>query len=397
MRLGFFYHTPMRQTANGQLLTAGYLGVFLDSLAPHVERLLCFMYPARTDADMTECDYALQHDNIAWINIGAKQSAWKMSLFPQSYTRHLHAHLHEIDALLIRAPSPLAPALGQAVDASTPTILLLVGDYLSGIDDLSQRSLRRELIRLWARWNTFQQDRLAQHSLTFVNSQSLYDQYHGTLPDLYLTRTTTLSTSDFYSRTDTCTGDVIRLLYTGRINHAKGLLELTQATLQLRQQGYPVVLDVVGWWEEGDTIMDEMQALAQESDDADALVYHGFKTVGAELFAYYKRADIYLIGSKSDFEGFPRSVWEAMAHSVPVVATQVGSIPHYLTDGEHALLVEPRNVSALVDATRRLIATPVLRQTLIANGYALARQNTLEIRSQELMSRIKTYVQGEPA
>ncbi len=42
-----------------------------------------------------------------------------------------------------------------------------------------------------------------------------------------------------------------------------------------------------------------------------------------------KKADIYVIASRSS-EGFPRTIWEAMAHCLPVVATKVGSIPAFI-------------------------------------------------------------------
>ena len=101
---------------------------------------------------------------------------------------------------------------------------------------------------------------------------------------------------------------------------------------------YDAYLDIVGWPVPGDPILEEVMGQAREMGLEGRVVYHGFKALGEELFAYYKKADIYVIASRSS-EGFPRTIWEAMAHCLPVVATKVGSIPAFIEGA--AELVEP--------------------------------------------------------
>ena len=109
----------------------------------------------------------------------------------------------QLDALLIRGPSPLLPAMAHAA-GNTPIALLLVGDSLAGIDDLPQPRWRKEAIRTWWYWNYRQQLAVAHKALTFVNSHKLYEQLQPDVPHLVETRTTTLSADDFYEREDTC-------------------------------------------------------------------------------------------------------------------------------------------------------------------------------------------------
>ena len=106
----------------------------------------------------------------------------------------------------------------------------------------------------------------------------------------------------------------------------------------------------------------------------------------------YRDAQIYIIASVSDFEGFPRTIWEAMANSCPVIATRVGSIPHYLEHERHALLIEPKDVEGIVEAVKRLLSDEALRQKLIRNGYALAQTNTLEIQTKRLVQILKEHI-----
>ena len=78
---------------------------------------------------------------------------------------------------------------------------------------------------------------------------------------------------------------------------------------------------------------------------------------------------------------------EAMSFAVPVVATRIGGIPEYVTDGECGLLIEP-TVGDLADKLERLLDDPALRARLgqqaqrrvrerytidqMAHGYAAA-------------------------
>jgi glycosyltransferase involved in cell wall biosynthesis len=269
-------------------------------------------------------------------------------------------------------------------------VLLLVGDYLAGIDDLPQPGWRRELIRAWALWNRWAQDQVARRSLTFVNSRKLYEELKAFVPALVETRTTTLSESDFFVREDTCAAPPYHLLYTGRMAAEKGLLDLVEAVALLVEQGEDVVLDLVGWPDRGDSVLEFLREQAVARGVADRIRYHGYKPTGPELFAFYRQADLFVIASRSSFEGFPRSIWEAMAHSLPVVATQVGSIPYFVAGA--ASLVPPGRPERLADAIRALLYNPSQRREQIQRGLALARTNTLEYQVGRVVSLIREYI-----
>ena len=159
--------------------------------------------------------------------LGLRGSTMGRTLGSGKFTSVFKKQSGDLDVLLIRGPSPLLPALARA--ASIPTALLLVGDYTSGVSDLPQPVWRKELIRIWAHWNKWAQTRIAKHSLTFVNSHKLFEELQGQVPILVETRTTTLSDDTFYERVDTCQNRPFRLLFVGRMDRSKGLLEMVRA------------------------------------------------------------------------------------------------------------------------------------------------------------------------
>jgi glycosyltransferase involved in cell wall biosynthesis len=73
-------------------------------------------------------------------------------------------------------------------------------------------------------------------------------------------------------------------------------------------------------------------------------------------------ADIFVLSSL--YEGMPNVLLEAMAASLPVVATSVGAVPEMITDGREGLMVPPGDPGALADALNRLSWSADLRQEM---------------------------------
>lgn len=384
LRLGFHYHTPA-QLRDGGIYIPSYLGRFVDGLAAYCDQVICFLHTPRSE-EVPLMDYRIQSPNVRWVNIGPHNSMPKRTLLAHRSLGPIRKHRQNLDALLIRGPTPLLPFVARAV-GSVPVALLIVGDYVEAAKESPQPWWRKTLIRLWAHWTKWAQMRVARHSLTFVNSHQLYEEFESVVSRLVETRTTTLNEEDFFEREDTCQSKPHHLLYTGRLVRSKGLLDMVEAVRLLVQQGEDVVLDLVGWFSEDESLWEEMQAVAMQKGIRECLAYHGCKTVGPELFQLYKEADLFLIASRAS-EGFPRVIWEAMAHSLPVVATSVGSIPIYLKNEHSALIVPPKDPEQLARAVERLIRSASIRKKLIRNGLSKARENTITKRSAELVSHI---------
>jgi len=379
MRLGFHYHVPAIQK-DGQIWMPGYLGRFVDSLAQHCDSIVCLLHTPRLEEEKL-MDYPLQSNNVSLVALGEHGSLPNRLLHVQNVMRQVRKTHDQMDALLIRGPTPLLPWVAKAA-GPVPISLLLVGDQLAGVDDLPQPGWRKEAIRQFWKWNTSQQLEIARNSLTFVNSHLLYKQLEGKVPRLVETRTTTLQESDFFVREDTCQQRPIHLLYTGRMDSAKGLLDMVTALSLLVNAGEDVILDLVGWPEKNSGILEEIRAQSQNEGVADRVIYHGYRPVGPELFEFYKQADIYVIASQSS-EGFPRTIWEAMANGLPVVATRVGSIPDFIEGS--AVLIEPKHQIELAQGISQIIYDPHLRKRNIEGGYSLSMENTIEIQSKKMV------------
>jgi glycosyltransferase involved in cell wall biosynthesis len=362
----------------------GFLGLFIDSIAPHFNQLVCFCH-SPLNHELGMMDYKIKSTNVILVDIGPHLGIPKRVLSALLNGGGMFNSPIPLDAFLVRASTPLLPFIYKKYKSKV--CLLLVSDAVEGLDNLGQPKWRLFLIKLWANWYQKTEDRIAEKVLTFVNSVKLYSKLEPKVKSLELIKTTTLREIDFFEREDTCQNKVIEFIYAGRITRNKGMFDILDALANIKKEGFEFRFNLVGIVDKGDSIIEDMEQRANTLGIGDSLIFHGYKPAGDELLAYYRRADIFIIASQGSSEGFPRTIWEAMASSLPVIATSVSSIPGYI--GSCAEIVEPLNVGQLTDGIRKVITNSDVRKLYIHKGMKLAKENTLEARAVELVDKLK--------
>ena len=393
MHLGFHYHIPVLEEVSGELKLPSYFACFIDSLASQVDCLTLFMH-SPTPADQVHCDTPIQADNVHLEPIGLHSRLPTRLINASRHVAPLRRRRADLDALLIRGPSPLLPHFAKAA-GTLPVALLLVGDYLSLAWRLDQPLWKKALIAVWSFWNLRQQDRIARTALTLVNSRDLLKRYRGLGVPAIETRTTTLSKTDLSFEAERPLHSPLRVLYSGRFDRTKGLFDILEAVRLLNTEGLETEFWLVGWSPVRDPTLEQLMEHATEGKIRHRVVNHGRKKVGPELLSVYRQADIFVIASQDNFEGFPRAIWEALGSSLPVIATSVGSIPLFLNDAQHALISPPREPLELVNRIKLLVDDRALRRRLTTQGFDLARDNTLDARAEDLADHLHSHIAGK--
>src|SRR3546814_2894631 len=88
---------------------------------------------------------------------------------------------------------------------------------------------------------------------------------------------------------------------------------------------------------------------------------------GEQVAPTYSESDVFVLPSL--IENQPMSILEAMAHRLPVIASNVGALATQVLDDETGLLVPPGDAAALADALERLCRDPELRRKLGDAGF----------------------------
>jgi L-malate glycosyltransferase len=118
----------------------------------------------------------------------------------------------------------------------------------------------------------------------------------------------------------------------------------------------------------------ELQALVREMNLVDHVHFAGGVT---DLREFLSSADIFVLPSRS--EGFSNAIVEAMALSLPVVATDVGGNAEAVEDGVSGFVVPSEDPAAMAVAIARLLEDPVRAKAMGEAGKALvAEKFTIE-------------------
>jgi glycosyltransferase involved in cell wall biosynthesis len=160
------------------------------------------------------------------------------------------------------------------------------------------------------------------------------------------------------------------ILAVGRLVEKKGFDQLVQACARLRDAGVAFRCLIVG---ERGAAQPAIEAAIAAQGLQPQVRLHGALTQD-ELRRLYAEARVFALPCQvmddGDRDGFPNVLAEAMAMGVPVVSTRISGIPELIDDGEHGLLVEPRDAAALAAALQRVLGDDGLRERLARGGRA---------------------------
>jgi len=113
----------------------------------------------------------------------------------------------------------------------------------------------------------------------------------------------------------------------------------------------------------------EYEDLSLQLGIEEQIVFQGYITDTEEIYKSYLSADIFILPSLT--EGLPRVIIEAMATSLPVIATSVGGIPELLDDTS---LVEAGDVDQLAQKIYQFTHSFELLESEAQRNYLHAKQ-----------------------
>jgi glycosyltransferase involved in cell wall biosynthesis len=162
--------------------------------------------------------------------------------------------------------------------------------------------------------------------------------------------------------------ETICLLNVGSNHPRKNIETVLQALYVLKEKGIPVHL-----LKSGAPFNAAQQTFINTHHLSDVITHVG-RTSKDTLIKLYNAADVLL--TPSLYEGFGMTVLEAMACGTPVIASNATSLPE--VTGDAAVVVQPLDVGAIVQAVCRIRNDPTFRRSLIEKGLARVQAFTWE-------------------
>lgn len=155
------------------------------------------------------------------------------------------------------------------------------------------------------------------------------------------------------------TGRSFVIGYIGRLVPLKSLETLLQALHLLISSGCDVALKIIGEGPE----RSKLENLANELKIAAHIEFLGFRE---DAVTYFHDFSVFVLPSIS--EGIPRCLMEAMAATVPVIASDIPGNRNLVSHGHTGLLFSVGNSQDLADKIRQMMDGPVAARNMAKNG-----------------------------
>ncbi len=160
----------------------------------------------------------------------------------------------------------------------------------------------------------------------------------------------------------------LRILYHGRVDRRKGVLDFIDALHSLDRPDLAWRASISGIGPD----LEAARALAAERGLAeDRLSFLGYVAYDAAP-EVYRAHDLF--ASPTYSEGFSNTILEAMASGLPVLSCRAVGVVDCLRDEENGLLVEPGDVAAQAAGLQRLLTDEALRTRLAEAALAECRR-----------------------
>lgn len=173
------------------------------------------------------------------------------------------------------------------------------------------------------------------------------------------------------------------VLGVGRITQLKGYEYLIRATAVAREQAPQIKTVIVGGAEQSHAeYAASLRSLVTQLNLHQQVVFVGSQSKIAEVYAC---GNLLVSGNHAKPEAFGRSMAEALAMNLPVVATRFGGAVDIVREGRDGWLIEPGSVEALAEKLVLATKTPLgaLRDDALAR-FSLERmvEQTLAVYSE---------------
>lgn len=173
-----------------------------------------------------------------------------------------------------------------------------------------------------------------------------------------------------------------RILYSSIIDLYKHQWEVVEAVARLRNEGFPVSLELVG--PKYPPALRRVERATRRNDAASYVQCPG-AIPHDELHTRYHAADLFVFASTC--ENLPNILLEAMAAGLPIACSQRGPMPEVL--GDAGIYFEPTSPESIAAALRNLLGNPELREKCAADAYRRAQQHSWERCARETWSFVR--------
>ena len=160
-----------------------------------------------------------------------------------------------------------------------------------------------------------------------------------------------------------------KLLFVGRVEYRKGIIELIDACKLLIEKKINFKLVIVGGGDLFETVKDKVNNNLSLKNHIDLV---GLIKDQKKLKSYYLNSDIFVFPSHT--EGFPRVLFDSMLNNLPIITTMVGGIPGFMKHDYNCLEIKVNSPEDIYNNIMLLHNNEDLINKLQSNNFDKLKQ-----------------------
>lgn len=374
MKLGYYAQAPFIKSKGEYYIPFDY-AIWAEEFPKQVEEFHFVLNHQQTDK--VPGSYSKLPSNCRLHDLGPLQPHWKRALGLGLSAPQLQEITKGLDAFMVQGPTPLQLHLVKHAHPNCVVAPLLVGMWQEWPDVMFRvfPKHREWLINGLKKLNRWQTSRLLNHyEVFFMGNNPLNPAYYRCSKPFHLVSKGLVKENELTATPTLPERPVKNLVFFSRLEPEK-YVELLIRAMAVIGIKYDVTLQVYG---DNNTpsYLAFLTELASELKVNDKVRFNGGVPFHQKQ-RVFSEADIYIFNTCST-EGFPRTIWEGIAHGIPVLSVAYPGAREFFEDGKHLVLFEQNKVDSLVAQLERLINDQALRRKIVEGGHELLRQHTTE-------------------
>lgn len=274
---------------------------------------------------------------------------------------------YDIDVIQYRIPS----FFGLGLYNCCRSIGAVKTTYIAGdmYESLINNFKRIPFVKLFARFSEFLQNKLIRNSIVISTGDVLARKYNYLNPNIHAYYSTTHN--DIVSNANTEIGNILKIVFLGRIDEAKRLVDLIDATKYLNENSIDFFVNIIG---DGPSLQSIKELVTLHGISA-KFKFHGYVSDRKTIDDILCNSQVIVLPSVT--EGTAKVLPEAMSRGViPIAVNGVGSNNYIIKDGENGYLFDKYDSKGLAEIFVKILKSNNNYLTMRSNCYNYAEDRT---------------------
>jgi glycosyltransferase involved in cell wall biosynthesis len=397
IKLGYYNQGHFIKDKDGQVYVSFDIAIWADRFVELCDEFVVFLNRGtgkpHEKIKIPKSFYPL-NPKAKLVDIGVQRPHWQKVVGIGLNKQAISEATSTLDWIIIQGPTPQQNVVAKAVHSHCKIATLLVGLWKKWPRQMFRQSgfknkLKEQLINLLKWYNQYQTSILMNTyaDLPMGNNPAMPSFYKCKKPFTLVSKGLVKESEIQFQERKPIDKKRINLVFFSRLDPEKNLELILDAMALIKSTGRNIELKVFG----GTPMVQYLDFLRKRITELDLFnqVLLKGELPNQQKFEVFQDADIYIFNTCTT-EGFPRTVWEAMASGIPIVCANYPGAKSFFKNNE-VLLFEQNNKNDLAEKILLLANDSSLSKKITESAYSLLIKNTLESSTLNIKNTLLNY------